>query len=118
MIQNNIAMNYNHPDESDMLKQCIGDKYRLVIKGEWKEGIWEDVYKRQEQRFSLYTESQYDKQGTGTGRRQLGHLRIAGPVSYTHLDVYKRQVTTRASPSMSLPRMKRNTPRWLRLLTG
>ena len=38
VIQNNIAMNYNHPDESDMLKQCIGDKYRLVIKGEWKEG--------------------------------------------------------------------------------
>ena len=32
VIQNNIAMNYNHPDESDMLKQCIGDKYRLVIK--------------------------------------------------------------------------------------
>ncbi len=34
-------MNYNHPDESDMLKQCIGDKYRLEIKGEWKEGIWD-----------------------------------------------------------------------------
>ena len=43
VIQNNIAMNYNHPDESDMLKQCIGDKYRLVIKGEWKEGIWDEM---------------------------------------------------------------------------
>ena len=43
VIQNNIAMNYNHPDESDMLKRCIGDKYRLVIKGEWKEGIWDEM---------------------------------------------------------------------------
>ena len=43
VIQNNIEMNYNHPDESDMLKQCIGDKYRLVIKGEWKEGIWDEM---------------------------------------------------------------------------
>ena len=33
----------DNPDESDMLKQCIGDKYRLVIKGEWKEGIWDEM---------------------------------------------------------------------------
>ena len=37
-VRAHFEMNYNHPDESDMLKQCIGDKYRLVIKGEWKEG--------------------------------------------------------------------------------
>lgn len=43
VIQNNIAMNYNQLDGSDILRLCMKDKFRLVIKGEWKEGIWSEV---------------------------------------------------------------------------
>ena len=49
----------------------------------------EDVYKRQEE---YYADEDYEEEPAPTGRRKTGGKK---PVSYTHLDVYKRQPSRR-----------------------
>lgn len=44
VLQNNVAMNCNRNDiERDRIEQCMSDKYRFVVKEEWKEGEWCNV---------------------------------------------------------------------------
>jgi hypothetical protein len=43
-LQNNVAMNCNRNNiECDRIEQCMSDKYRFVVKEEWKEGEWCNV---------------------------------------------------------------------------
>ena len=43
-LQNNVAMNCNRNNiECDRIEQCMSDKYRFVVKEEWKECEWCNV---------------------------------------------------------------------------
>ena len=55
--------------------------YQLLLR---REEIWEDVYKRQLEKTADGLCGCLSSPCTG--------CRMAGPVSYTHLDVYKRQI--------------------------
>ena len=83
--------------------QNVFDPAVGFMRGKTEDGKWISPFDPREPYYNFMM-----KEASGWSTLWLVPHDVQGPVSYTHLDVYKRQIPGNASPYLSLPYIRRS----------